>query len=271
MTRETLLAALPEYDHKLVLIKRRQTVEDILIELLYSHELFERDYDTIATKFLGGSDVEVLKRIFNFLKLNVDYKEEGDSKQVIKSPAAIIETGVCDCKCYASFIGGVLDAINRVGGRFNWNYAFASYQKGVRVPGHVFVQAYVDGEEYWIDPVPAVGGFDSRTPSPKFIRRKQKVDAMALYRLSGIGEVAPVRTTLDRLRYPVSVKDIPVLSNQEALDTLRNTAARVLENRAAPVPKTGFNIGEFIKQNPLVSAAVVGTVILLLTAKRKRK
>ncbi len=228
MTKETLLAVLPEYNHKLFLVKKSQSVSDILKEVLYSHELFEKDYDTIATKFLGGSDVDVLKRLFNFLKLNIRYKEESEAKQVIKSPAAIVETGVCDCKCYASFVGGVLDAINRKGGGFYWNYAFAAYNAGI---GHVFVQAVIDGVEYWIDPV--LSSFDKRFPAPKYIRKKVKVDDMALYRLSGVNEL-PVK------------------------------------NKISCSPARVSGIGDWIRDNPLLTAAGAAVIAYFLFKKKRR-
>jgi hypothetical protein len=235
MTKETLLAVLPDYRHKLVMIKKRQSVSDILKEVLVSHEFFEKDYDTIAAKFLGGSDLEIAKRIFNFLKLNVRYYEEPESKQVIKSPAAIIETGVCDCKCYASFIGGVLDAINRQGGEFVWNYAFASYTAGVDTPGHVFVQIDIDGTEYWIDPV--LSSFDKRRPVPKVIHKKFKVDDMALYRLSGVDEQMQV----------------------------------VKSNKISCYPGKISGVSEWVKENPLVVAAGAALVMYFLLKKNRRR
>ena len=95
MTKEVLLAVLPPYENNLVLIKKNQNVSDIMRETLEAHEAFAGDYDRIADKFSGGSDVDILKRIFIFLKQNVTYIEETVKKQQTKSPAAILETGKC--------------------------------------------------------------------------------------------------------------------------------------------------------------------------------
>lgn len=184
MDAELIISKLPAFQGNKVLIKKNQTVADIIAETLESHELFAADYDRIAYYFQGNSGRGTLEKIFNFLKLNVRYREEPERNQQIKSPAAVLQTGVCDCKSYAHFIGGVLDALNRQGGNYDWFYAFASYNKRVSVPGHVFVICNIDGKQYWVDPV--LKSFDARFPSPESISGKKKIDTMALYRVSGV-------------------------------------------------------------------------------------
>lgn len=232
-----ILSKLPPFENKRVLIKKRQDVSDIMQETLNAHDFFAADYDKIAPLFLGGSQLETLKKLFNFLKLNVEYREESERMQQTKSPAAILETGFCDCKCYALFIGGVLDALTRAGEPFTWNYAYASYQKGVRTPGHVFVQALVNGNEVWIDPV--LSHFDKRFPVPEYIIKKKKRTDMSLYRLTGIGEIMTTNVT-----------EVPT-----------NT----------PVTIQPAGIGEWIKQNPGYSALIGIGIIYLITRKRKKR
>lgn len=236
MTRESILQALPPFKNKRVLIKRAQTVSDIMKETLNAHEFFSKDYDSIASFFSGGSQLDTVKNLFNFLKLNVEYREESVRVQQTKSPAAILETGFCDCKCYALFIGGILDACNRLGGSFNWCYCYASYTRGVKTPGHVFVEVLIDGREYWIDPV--LSSFDKRYPVPEFVIKKQKIKNMSLYRLAGT-------TDIDS-----NISEVPVPATND-------------------VKISAGNIGEWIKQNPLLSAAVGIAIILLVTKKRR--
>lgn len=230
MDKELLLSMLPPYQGKKILIKRDQSVTDIMTETLNAHDAFANDYDKIAHYFIGRSDEGTLEKLFNFLKTNVAYKEEPEEVQQTKSPAAIIETGVCDCKCYAIFIGGVLDALNRLGGRFDWNYAYAAYNEGI---AHVFVQARVEGKEFWVDPV--LSKFNQRYPRPKHIVKKKKSADMALYRVSGVENPNQIKKFYEKQR-----------AN----------------------PAVG-SIGDFISQNPGITVAAALVIFYLLTRKRR--
>lgn len=234
MDAETVLRALPPFKNKKVLIEKRQSVNDILKETLESHRFFEQDYNLIAPMFYGGSDLDILQRLFDFLKDNVSYVEETTENQQIKSPAAILETGHCDCKCYALFIGGVLDAMNRQGSDFDWWYAYASYNSAIKTPGHVFVIARVGGKDYWIDPV--LSTFNKRVPAPVHLYGKKKVLDMALYRVSGVTDGA---------------EKLPLLSKD-------------LKLQGAAVG----NVGTWIKENPVLTAGAV--VALFLIFKKKK-
>lgn len=236
MTKDELLAVLPPFTNERVLINPRQSVADIMRETLNAHDAFAGDYDLIASRFVRSSRVETLRGLFNFLKNEVDYVEETERMQMTKSPAAILETGRCDCKCYALFIGGVLDALNRKGGNYDWNYVYASYTAGVRTPGHVFVQCRTNGREYWVDPV--LSEFDQRKPVPRYMIRKQKDNTdMALYRLSGTGSVGEVATTTQH-------------TNQTGLQ---------------------INVVEWVKKNPVLAVGIVATAVYLFSKSKKRR
>lgn len=224
-----MLSVLPPFENRKVLIEKSQSVADIMKETLSAHDYFSKDYDAIAPMFLGGSDLDILYRIFDFLKDNISYKEESVRNQQTKSPAAILETATCDCKCYALFIGGVLDALNRKGFGFDWSFAYASYNERIKTPGHVFVIVDLDGKDYWIDPV--LNSFDKRTPAPVHIIRKKKVANMALYRISG----APT--------------------------DLQKTIA------GAKPAKVG-NIATWVQANPLTAAGVAVLLFFVLSKKR---
>ena len=234
MNRDTLLTILPPFENNRVLIKKRQSVADIMRLTLQAHDDFAKDYDLIASRFMRGSNVDTLRAIFHFLKEEIDYVEETERAQIIKSPAAILETGHCDCKCYSLFVGGILDALNRQGGRFDWNYAYASYNRGVHTPGHVFVQCRVNGVEYWVDPV--LETFNQRNPIPKYTIRKQKDNTgMALYTLSGTGKVGEVITQPDNS------------------------------------PTLKFNLVEWAQKNPALAVGATAALVFLLTRKKRRR
>jgi len=182
MNREKLLSRLPAFRGEKKLIKREQSVSDIVDEVLNAHVAFAGHYDLIADLFEFSNPVDVLENIFDFVRKNVRYREESEHSQLTKSPAAILQPGSTnDCKCISLFVAGVLDALNRKGWDFDWSFAFAGY--GSKKIKHVFVSVGVGGETFWVDPV--LPEFDQRTPAPTFL--KLKFPTMALHRLSGIG------------------------------------------------------------------------------------
>ncbi len=189
MLKSELLQYLPPFSNRYTTIRANQTVGDIVKEVLAAHESFAPDYDAIAPLFNVGGKLDIAKALFNFLKKNVAYKIESEEKQTTKSPAAMLTTAQGDCKHYAGFIAGVLDALNRSGKKIKWHYRFASYNVFDSLPGHVFVVMEDNGNEYWIDPV--LKAFNERL-EPTYIL--DKTPSNMLQRLSGIEEDAFIPT-----------------------------------------------------------------------------
>ena len=183
MQRNYLLAKLPPFQGKFQLISKRQTVGEIIREVVAAHKMFYQHYDLISNEFYYPDPLKTFQLLFSFLKSNVKYNEETEESQTVTSPAGILAIGQGDCKHYASFIGGVLDSLKRSGMRINWKYRFASYDPSTNEPGHVFVVAEHEGREFWIDPV--LKEFNQRLIPQSFIDKKIY---MPLYRVSGIAE-----------------------------------------------------------------------------------
>jgi hypothetical protein len=183
-----LLARLKPFANKQHILVNDQQVSDIITGLLNTHNQYKSEYDKIAGGFRGRTDKETGKKIYTFLKNNVNYVIEPDSKQTLKSPAAILYTGKStgsDCKNYSLFTGGILSALNRQGANIKWCYRFASYRMFDKMPHHVFVVINPNtANEIWVDAV-----------LPKFNLKKQyyyktdkKVNDMALVAVAGIGK-----------------------------------------------------------------------------------
>jgi hypothetical protein len=148
--------------------------------VLDAHEAFAPDYDMICDLFAGPY---ALKKLFEFCKYNLRNDTEGEELQTTASPTVLLEKGHCDCKGYAGFIGGVIDALNRAGEKYKWCYRFAEYDDGDEVHHHVFIVVKQDGREVWIDPV--LSSFNQRDPQPdRFFDRKKST--MTLVRMSGM-------------------------------------------------------------------------------------
>jgi hypothetical protein len=178
-----ILSQLSGFSGSRVTIKRNQDVYDIIGAMLEAHKIHAADYDKIAGYFWAGSEEQTARNLFNFLKKNVRYKIETDQEQRVMSPAAILTLKANDCKNYALFINGVLDALKRQGkikGRIL--YRFASYKLLDEAPHHVFSVLQIGNDEYWIDPV--LKSFNER----KIYFHKIDREPMALYSVSGIGQ-----------------------------------------------------------------------------------
>lgn len=164
------------------IVKKKQTVRDIMREVLDAHHVFARDYDQLADVFIGDSVRTSAKKLFNFCKQNIKYRMESDRLQTTRSPGGILYLRHGDCKHYAGFIAGVLDAIRRrTGKNFPLAYRFANYDIFETEPAHVFVVVGTGDKELWIDPV--LQEFDTRNPQP--INYTDKKLPMALVRISG--------------------------------------------------------------------------------------
>lgn len=186
-TANTLLGKLPPMAGKTETIIDRQQVGDIVDGLLKMHAETKDDYDIIAPDFFTIDDYKLADRLFSFCKRTLPYRIESEQSQTVRTPAAILalRRNGSDCKHYASFIGGVLDAINRgYDAKIKWVYRFAGYDDSGEV-GHVFVVMNPGADnELWIDPV--LSTLDKRNPYPKYVLDKKIPFNMALKKVSGV-------------------------------------------------------------------------------------
>jgi hypothetical protein len=181
-----LLGKLKPFENKTVLVSKYQDSADIIQEIIKAHAKYASEYDKISSYFWKGSVKETCKHIFNYLKKNVEYDIEPDTKQTVKSPSAIIAQGYGDCKHYSLFTAGILDSLRRSGKNINWSYRFANYKLFTRTPHHVFVVADPKTKrEIWIDPV--LEFFDNQKSYVNATDKNYK--QMALYSISGIGKM----------------------------------------------------------------------------------
>jgi hypothetical protein len=129
---------------------------------------------------------ETAKCIWNFLKNNVKYDIEPDTRQSVKSPSAILSTGYYangknDCKHYSQWTAGILSALERKGKKINWCYRFANYRMFTRQPQHVFCVINPNTKnEIWIDAV--LNNFNEKK---QYVNKIDKKINMPLYKISG--------------------------------------------------------------------------------------
>jgi hypothetical protein len=182
VSRNTILGKLTPFLNQQNVVVENQGVNDIIGGILDTHNKYQSEYDNIYQYFDGNDLYETCNNIFQFLKKNVPYYIESNDLQYLKSPSSIISTP-SDCKSYALFSCGVLDAIKRnTGDDFEVIYRFASYDPFDKIPQHVFCVVRQNGEELWIDPV--LDKFNEKK-KPYFFKDKN-VNNMSLVGLSGV-------------------------------------------------------------------------------------
>lgn len=155
ISKNLLLKKLPPFTDTWVTVKENQQVSDIIKQILKAHEQYAWYYDKIALYFDDKTVSKICDRLFDFCKKEIKYNEEPDHNQTTALPTGILTRGHGDCKHYASFCGGVLDALKRKAGKdLNWCYRFVSYRPFSPSPHHVFVVVFDGDNEIWIDPTP---------------------------------------------------------------------------------------------------------------------
>lgn len=199
MTGNILLNYLPRYQGKEKILKDQQTTDDIINEILKGHNKYSDQYKNISSFFVGSTPKQTLNNVWNFLKKEVKYKVEPESKQTIKSPSAIIATGKTtgsDCKNYSLFTAGILDNINKSGQqKIPFCFRFTGYKFFDSNPQHVFIVAYPGTDkEIWCDAV--LNKFDYKKPYTIKIDKKPM-----LVGISGIGK--PPKTFAGKILRPV--------------------------------------------------------------------
>jgi len=203
MNGNTLLKFLPPYNGNETMLVRNQDTQDIIKGIIEAHYKYSKDYDKISSFFIGSTPKETARNIWNFLKKNVKYRVEPENKQTIKSPAAIIATGLTtgsDCKNYSLFIAGIINSLAWMKlQKIPFCFRFTSYKYFSEVPEHVFVVLYPGtNHEIWVDPV--LNSFDQKKA---FTYKIDKTPTNMLVGISGIG--APPKTFFGKLLRPVLV------------------------------------------------------------------
>ena len=189
VNRNVLIGKVSPFTGKREIVVANQDTVDIIDALIKNHYKYSNEYDKIFRYFDGGSVEETAFNVWQFLKDDFKYTIEPEKMQILRSPAAILESNVIgiDCKGYATFANGIMDAYRRNTKKdFDVYYRFASYDPFDSTPQHVFAVVNENGVEYWIDPV--LDQFDERK-QPYYFKDK-KIKNMALVAMSGIPAIS---------------------------------------------------------------------------------
>lgn len=87
----------------------------------------------IAPRFKGRTEKETCRKIFDFLKSNVNYKVDGENQKV-QLPSALLRDRTADCKSYSLFTAAILQNLG-----IPYELTYASYTPGNKDPEHIYV------------------------------------------------------------------------------------------------------------------------------------
>ena len=230
-----LLSKLDGFKNNQKIISYDQSTNDIINAILRQHNKSLKDYDKLFYFFDCGNYYDTAKKVFNFLKNNIQYQIEPDELQTVKTPAAILATKNGDCKHMSLFIAGILDSYRRnTGDIFDLCYRFAAYD-GTKTPEHVFVVINPGTKnEIWCDPVL---DYFNEQKQPNFYKDK-KIDNMALMALSGINEQPQINGVFDFLKKTETGSSVKT--------TKAGDIVNVVSNLSTAIPVFGSTIASFI-------------------------
>lgn len=182
MNSNALLKVLPPYQGQKQILVGEQSLKDVIGGVVNAASRYKDQYRNIWPYFEGDGVVNTARNVWNYCKSNLIYDIEPDNRQTVKTPAAIIATKKNDCKNYALFSSGVMQAYrDAIKADFDIYLRFAGYNDNDIT--HVFCVIKYKGKEYWIDPV--LNKFNDRSQEPTK-QKDYKLQNMALIALSGI-------------------------------------------------------------------------------------
>lgn len=264
VSKSILVSKLNPYIGSAKVVKYDQSTTDIVNELLKSHNKNKTEYDKIYKYFNYPTEKKTLQNLFDFCKKNIDYRIESGDNQSLKTPTAILVQGFGDCKQYAQFIGGVLDAINRNNKKIDWCYRFASYNPQHNIQ-HVFVVVKTKSGEVWIDPV-----LDYLNDKKQY---NYKIDKkMSLYTISGFDDEIGAAKKRPIVKKPIIkkqpikvVKGTKLVVSKSVIDKVK------LANKRIPVEKLTTKIIAQAKKDGKFVALKAPTGAKQPAAPRKKK
>jgi hypothetical protein len=88
---------------------------------------------SIADRYKGKNEAETCKKIFDYLKNNINYKADG-ANQAVRLPSGLMRTLQGDCKSYSVFTSAILSNLG-----VPHKLVYASYDPKDPTPTHIYV------------------------------------------------------------------------------------------------------------------------------------
>jgi len=239
----------------------RQTAGDIIREMRIKHSECAHDYDRIASEIDTSKDVyDICHDLWTFCRQNLTYKVEEGEQQNVSCPLTILTDRKVDCKNYALFIAGMLDALKRRGYPLTWVFRFASYDLFDASPGHVFVVVNPRTDDIWVDPV--LSQFNWHMPYIWHKDKKPMPAPQAIGKISAPARIGSAESDLLAQLYEYQQGLIQAVQLSQSTNTVNSITASVVTGiTAALVPELAVALKVLqLGQAPMNNAFGVGSV-----------
>jgi len=126
---------------------RDARTRDIIETILFADSQSGAFINKKAAQCLRGVDVyETLGNVWAFVKYNIRYRPDKAGHERVKSPGALVQEGIGDCKSFSILGAALLRALN-----IHYRFRFTAYEPGDFT--HVYLIAEVNGKLIPIDSV----------------------------------------------------------------------------------------------------------------------
>jgi hypothetical protein len=95
-----------------VAVKRFYNTNDIVKTVLDVYNEYHSQAASIAPQLKDQSILKTCKNIYQFIRANVKYREDGNDKQVVAAPGRLLERGYGDCKSMTVLAASILKNLN---------------------------------------------------------------------------------------------------------------------------------------------------------------
>ena len=114
-------------------VKRNATNSDLQSAIEAAIPTAVKQMKQRSQEFKGATEQETCKKIFDYLKNQINYKADGP-EQMVKLPSGLIRTRQGDCKSYSVFTSAILTNLG-----IPHKLVYASYDPQDSTPTHIYV------------------------------------------------------------------------------------------------------------------------------------
>lgn len=211
-----------QIDGKNTIKKRRGTTKDIINEVLNTYQDTWHTTAELAETLKRGTEEETCRAVFEFIIANVNYNEDPNGVQWIRTPARLLHDGEGDCKSMAILSASLL---NNLG--IPCFFRFVSFSKNNQIT-HVYT---VTEGGIIIDPVERIDGQPVFNYASQYTYKKD-MNTTQISRLSGIGATEDIYTPYmaDTYFWDNTIAENYLFSELDYLNTYLNIYPESREN-----------------------------------------
>jgi len=128
-------------------IANHQTAKQIFGQMARAEKNSRGHSIALAPQFKQRSQRQTAQAVYHFLRDGMVYRKEPNSKQTAKEIRRYISDGYGDCKHYATFAVGILNAC-----RIPAWFVLVSQRQGSKTPNHAYAACMIGTDIVVIDP-----------------------------------------------------------------------------------------------------------------------